>query len=87
MILLRSRSPFRFQISQLYISGYDLVAQELLPAVTDLHLLGEELLNVAGNRLSQYLSSSPNLSENIAALSPMLSRYIERLSCVSILIL
>lgn len=70
----------RFQISQLYVSGYDLVAQELIPAVNELNLLGEELLKVAGKRLSQYLSSTPNLSENIAALSPALSRYIETLN-------
>ncbi|CAG9761149.1 unnamed protein product [Ceutorhynchus assimilis] len=70
----------RFQIIQLYVSGYDLVAQDLIPAVTDTSALGEELLKVAGNRLSQYLSSSPNLSENIAALSPLLSRYIQTLN-------
>ncbi|XP_066258054.1 rab3 GTPase-activating protein non-catalytic subunit [Euwallacea similis] len=67
----------RFQIAQLYTGGYDLIAQDLIPAVSDRTLLGEELLKVAANRLSQYLSSSPNLSENIAALSPILSRYIE----------
>lgn len=72
----------RFQIVQLYISGYDLIAQDLLPAVSDRNLLGEELLKVAATRLMQYLSSSPNLSENIAALSPILTRYIESLVSV-----
>ncbi|XP_050304560.1 rab3 GTPase-activating protein regulatory subunit isoform X2 [Anthonomus grandis grandis] len=70
----------RFQITQLYISGYDQVAEKLIPSISNTCELGKELLKVAGNRLSQYLSSSPNLSENIAALTPMLSRYIETLN-------
>ncbi|KAL1494755.1 hypothetical protein ABEB36_010302 [Hypothenemus hampei] len=70
----------RFQIVQLYISGFDILAQELIPAVSDCHLLGEELLKVAANRLSQFLNSSPNLGENFAAFSPFLSRYMMSLS-------
>ncbi|ERL83997.1 rab3 GTPase-activating protein regulatory subunit-like [Dendroctonus ponderosae] len=70
----------RYQIILLYMSGYDLVAQDLIPAVDEPELLGEDLLKVAGNRLGQFLSSSVNLGENIAALSPMLSRYIDSLN-------
>lgn len=61
------------------MSGYDLVAQDLISAVGEPELLGEDLLKVAGSRLSQFLSSSVNLGENLAALSPMLSRYIDSL--------
>ncbi|XP_030750579.1 rab3 GTPase-activating protein regulatory subunit [Sitophilus oryzae] len=70
----------RFQIIQLYISGFDIIAQELIPAVNEVNDLGEELLKIAGRRMSQFLSSSPHLSENIAALSPVLSRFIKTLN-------
>lgn len=69
----------RYQVVQLYTSGYDLLAEELLPAINDRRALGSELLAVAAKRTSQYLASAPNLSENISAFSPVLTRYLDTL--------
>lgn len=69
----------RYQIVQLYINGFDVVAGELLPAVNDLNDLGPRLLEVAGKRLSQFLTSSPDLAEKIGAFSTTLTQYLETL--------
>ncbi|KAF7280405.1 hypothetical protein GWI33_006097 [Rhynchophorus ferrugineus] len=70
----------RFQVIQLYIGGFDIIAQDLIPAINETNILGEELLKVAAKRISQFLSSSPQLSENITALSPVLTRFINTLN-------
>ncbi|XP_028137857.2 rab3 GTPase-activating protein non-catalytic subunit [Diabrotica virgifera virgifera] len=70
----------RYQIVQLYSNGYDSIAQELVPAVNEAKELGKCLLNVAAKRLSQFLVSSPQLSENIGALSTVLTNYMETLT-------
>ncbi|CAH0555656.1 unnamed protein product [Brassicogethes aeneus] len=69
----------RYQVVQLYSSGFDLFGEELLPAINNRSELGKQLLTVAGKRMSQYLSSSPKLSENISAFSPVLTRYLDTL--------
>ncbi|KAI4460587.1 rab3-gap regulatory domain [Holotrichia oblita] len=69
----------RYQIVQLYINGFDSIAEELLPAINDLSDLGPRLLEVAGNRLSQYMTSSPDLSEKIGAFSTTLTQYLDTL--------
>ncbi|XP_060527509.1 rab3 GTPase-activating protein non-catalytic subunit isoform X2 [Cylas formicarius] len=69
----------RYQIVQLYMNGFDLMAGELISTVSDTNELGSELLIVAGRRLSQFLVNSPNLSQNITALSPILNKYLEQL--------
>lgn len=73
----------RYQIVRLFTSGYDQLAEELIPAVTDASKLGPELLVVAGRRLLNYLNTSEDLSEKIAAFSTSLTRYLDTL--VSIL--
>lgn len=69
----------RYQIVQLYINGYDGVAEELLSAIGDLNDLGPRLLEVAGKRLSQYMTMSPDLSEKIGAFSTTLTQYLDTL--------
>ncbi|KAJ8913603.1 hypothetical protein NQ315_013425 [Exocentrus adspersus] len=69
----------RCQIVQLYFNGHDSIAQELIPAVNDRNELGVQLFTIASKRLSKFLSSSPNLSENISALSPNLTRHLDSL--------
>ncbi|KAF5291197.1 hypothetical protein FQA39_LY14439 [Lamprigera yunnana] len=69
----------RFQVIQLYLSGFDSVAEELLPSVTDINKLGPDLLIVGGKRLHQFISSSKDLAEKIAALSPALMKYLDTL--------
>lgn len=69
----------RFQIVQLYSNGFDSIAEELIPAVNDANELGMQLLTVASKRLAQFLSLSPNLSTNISALSPYLTKHLQSL--------
>ncbi|CAG9859930.1 unnamed protein product [Phyllotreta striolata] len=69
----------RYQIVQLYARGFDAVGEELIPTASDSQELGKCLLKVAAKRLSQFLVSSPSLSDNITALSPGLSKYIDSL--------
>lgn len=69
----------RFQIVQLYSNGLDSIAEELIPAVNDANELGVQLLTVASKRLVQFLSLDPNLSTNISALSPYLTKYLHSL--------
>ncbi|KAJ8942197.1 hypothetical protein NQ318_021084 [Aromia moschata] len=69
----------RFQVTQLYLNGFDSFADELVPAINDLNELGKQLLEVAAKRLLQFLTSSPNLSENISALSPVLTQHFDSL--------
>ncbi|KAK4875899.1 hypothetical protein RN001_012321 [Aquatica leii] len=69
----------RFQVIQLFLNGFDSVAEELLPSLTDSNKLGPDLLIVAGKRLHQFISSSDDLSEKIAALSPALTKYLDSL--------
>lgn len=67
----------RYQIIQLFTSGFDSLAEELLPSVTEKKELGPALLAIAGKRLAQFLASSTGLAEMIGALSPTLTSYLE----------
>ncbi|KAJ8932772.1 hypothetical protein NQ314_014475 [Rhamnusium bicolor] len=69
----------RFQIVQLYSNGFDSLAEELIPTINDLNELGLQLLVVVGKRLSQFLTASLHLSENVSALSPYLTKYLDSL--------
>lgn len=69
----------RFQIVNLYNSGFDVLAEELLPSVNELDKIGGELLMVCGRRLKKYLISTQNLAEKITAFSPGLTTYLEKL--------
>lgn len=82
----------RYQIVSLFTNGFDELAEELIPAVNEVNKLGPDLLIVAGKRLSNYLSSTDDLAEKIAAFSPQLTAYIENsvrfnLSCLIIVII
>lgn len=69
----------RYQIVQLFTSGFDSLAEELLPAVVDRGELGPTLLAIAGKRLAQFLASSAGLAEKMGALSPALTNYLDTL--------
>ncbi|KAF5303848.1 hypothetical protein FQR65_LT08105 [Abscondita terminalis] len=69
----------RFQIIQLFLNGFDSIAEELMPSLTELNKLGPDLLIVAGKRLHQFITSSNDLGEKIAALSPALTKYLDSL--------
>lgn len=69
----------QYQIVKLYINGYDSLAQELIPSVTERNNLGKQLLKIGTHRLSNYLTLSSDLGKNITALSPTLTNYMENL--------
>nr|CAH7750373.1 unnamed protein product [Callosobruchus chinensis] len=69
----------RYQIARLYTNGFDSLAEELIPSINNRNELGLNLLVVGAKRMSQYLTKSPHFSDNIAALSPALTKYMEGL--------
>ncbi|EZA61233.1 Rab3 GTPase-activating protein non-catalytic subunit [Ooceraea biroi] len=68
------------QTCQLYINGFDRLAEEVSIAVTDVERLAADLLPIAGRRMMAYLSKTPNLLEEMSRMSPALTRYLERLN-------
>lgn len=62
---------------QLFSYGFNDLAEEILPSVNELDKLGPELLVIAGRRLQQFVSSSTELGECVAALSPQLTQYLD----------
>lgn len=69
----------RYQVVQLFTSGFDSLAEELLPSVVEKKELGPALLAIAGKRLAQFLAAATGLAEKIGALSPTLTNYLETL--------
>ncbi|XP_060821986.1 rab3 GTPase-activating protein non-catalytic subunit isoform X1 [Bombus pascuorum] len=67
------------QVCQLYVIGFDRLAEEVVTAVNDVEKLAEDLLPIAGRRLMAYLSKSPDLLEEVSRISPALTKYLESL--------
>ncbi|KAG7206612.1 hypothetical protein KM043_000293 [Ampulex compressa] len=67
------------QVCQLYINGFDRLAEEVVTAVNDLEGLAAELLPIAGRRMMAYLSKTPDLLEEVSRISPPLTAYLESL--------
>lgn len=70
------------QVCQLYINGFDRLAEEVLMAVNDTESLAANLLPIAGRRMMAYLSKTPDLLEEVSRISPTLTTYLEGL-CLS----
>ncbi|KAH0948530.1 hypothetical protein HN011_009005 [Eciton burchellii] len=68
------------QTCQLYINGFDRLAEEIFTTVTDIECLAAALLPIAGRRIAAYLSKTPNILEEMSRMSPALTRYLERLN-------
>ncbi|XP_043278054.1 rab3 GTPase-activating protein non-catalytic subunit isoform X2 [Venturia canescens] len=68
------------QVCQLYINGFDRLAEEVVTAVNDTESLGADLLPIAGRRMMDYLSKTPNLLEEVSRISPNLTQYLESLN-------
>uniref|UniRef100_A0A1B6DPT0 Rab3-GAP regulatory subunit N-terminal domain-containing protein n=3 Tax=Clastoptera arizonana TaxID=38151 RepID=A0A1B6DPT0_9HEMI len=66
----------RQQVCELYARGFDRIAEEIIPAVNELSLLGSQLLVIAARRLKKLLRSSSN---GITHLSPSLTTWIDSL--------
>lgn len=72
----------RFEVVQIYASGFDSFGDEMFSFVEEKKKLGVELLEVAAKRLSQFLATSPHLGQNMSVLSTVVTRYTEQLvSC------
>ncbi|XP_046609657.1 rab3 GTPase-activating protein non-catalytic subunit [Neodiprion virginianus] len=67
------------QVCELYINGFDRLAEEILTAVNDTEGLAVNLLPIAGRRMMAYLSKTPDLLEEISRISPTLTTYLEGL--------
>ena len=78
----------RYELVQIYTNGFDSFGDELFRCVEQKNKLGPELLAIAGKRLSQFLTTSPNLCQNVVALSTAVTRYMDQLvrffACVKI---
>ncbi|CAL7946204.1 unnamed protein product [Xylocopa violacea] len=68
-----------YQVCQLYVNGFDRIAEEVIAAVNDIEKLAEDLLPIAGRRMMAYLSKTPDLLEEVSRISPALTKYLESL--------
>ncbi|XP_066592229.1 rab3 GTPase-activating protein non-catalytic subunit [Prorops nasuta] len=74
------------QVCQLYINGFDRLAEEVQLAVNDVEKLAEQLLPIAGKRMMAYISKKGNLLEELSTLSPALTKYLEDLNVPEVII-
>ncbi|RZF48247.1 hypothetical protein LSTR_LSTR006214 [Laodelphax striatellus] len=71
----------RQQVCQLYVRGFDRLAEEVVTSVNDSSLLGSQLLVIAGQRLNKSLATSgKDIQQKIADLSTSLSKWLGELS-------
>lgn len=75
----------RFQVVRLYAGAFDSIAEELMPAVNNLRELGPHLLRIGAKRLQLFLAANSGYTENVSALSPYLTRYMDTLVSIDIL--
>ncbi|XP_047119989.1 rab3 GTPase-activating protein non-catalytic subunit [Schistocerca piceifrons] len=74
----------RHQVCELYASGYDRLAEEILPAVNDVEKLASQLLLIVGQRLRKLLTSSENFCDRLSRISPSLSIWLDSLNGLSL---
>ncbi|KAH0534432.1 rab3 GTPase-activating protein non-catalytic subunit isoform X1 [Cotesia glomerata] len=74
------------QTCQLYVNGFDQLADEVLTAVNETETLAVNLLPIAGLRMMSFLSKSPDLLEEVSRISPALTQYLENLNLPGIVI-
>ncbi|OXU28898.1 hypothetical protein TSAR_008176 [Trichomalopsis sarcophagae] len=68
-----------YQVCQLYINGFDRLAEELVIAVNDTERMATDLLPIAGGRIMAYLAKSPDILEELSKISPTLTTYLHNL--------
>uniref|UniRef100_T1IPV9 Rab3-GAP regulatory subunit N-terminal domain-containing protein n=1 Tax=Strigamia maritima TaxID=126957 RepID=T1IPV9_STRMM len=69
----------RHHVCELYNSGLDSLAEEMLPSVSDRIVLGSQLILLAGQRLGCALKEKYTTVEVLARLSPNLTSWIKSL--------
>ncbi|XP_011502639.1 PREDICTED: rab3 GTPase-activating protein non-catalytic subunit [Ceratosolen solmsi marchali] len=67
------------QVCQLYINGFDRLAEEASFFVNDQERLAAKLLPIAGGRTMAYISKVPDLLKEISRISPNLTTYLKNL--------
>ncbi|XP_042225418.1 rab3 GTPase-activating protein non-catalytic subunit-like isoform X1 [Homarus americanus] len=67
----------RHHICELYTSGFDSAAEEVLPIVNDGPLLGSQLVLLAGQRLHHHLLNSPRTAHHLALTSPTITEWVK----------
>ncbi|XP_012144641.2 rab3 GTPase activating protein [Megachile rotundata] len=73
------------QVCQLYVNGFDRLAEEVVTAVNDTEKLAADLLPIAGRRMMAYLSKTPDLLEEVSRISPALTKYLESLNATEVI--
>ncbi|XP_034172933.2 rab3 GTPase activating protein isoform X1 [Osmia lignaria lignaria] len=73
------------QVCQLYVNGFDRLADEVVAAVNDTERLAADLLPIAGRRMMAYLSKTPDLLEEVSRISPTLTKYLESLNVTEVI--
>lgn len=71
----------RHHICELYTSGFDSMAEEVVPVVNDGPLLGSQLVLIAGQRLHYFLVNSSYTAHHLALMSPTITEWVK--SCDS----
>ncbi|XP_014294842.1 rab3 GTPase-activating protein non-catalytic subunit [Microplitis demolitor] len=74
------------QICQLYVNGFDRLAEEVMTSINDTETLAVNLIPIAGLRMMAFLSKSPDLLEEVSRISPALTQYLENLNLPGIII-
>ncbi|XP_067009859.2 rab3 GTPase-activating protein non-catalytic subunit isoform X2 [Anabrus simplex] len=70
----------RQQVCELYSNGFDRLAEEVIPAVSDPTALASQLLVIVGQRIRQAVLTSPNFRERVSRLSPSLYTWLNSLN-------
>ncbi|XP_069162048.1 rab3 GTPase-activating protein non-catalytic subunit isoform X2 [Procambarus clarkii] len=74
----------RHHVCELYTSGFDSMAEEVLPMVTDGSLLGSQLVLLAGQRLHYHLVNTPRTAHHLALTSPTITEWVKSCDIASL---
>ncbi|KAK7069681.1 hypothetical protein SK128_010832, partial [Halocaridina rubra] len=68
---------YRHHVCELYTSGLDSLAEEVIPMVNDGPLLGSQLVLIAGQRLHYRLEHSERTAHHLALTSPSITEWVK----------
>lgn len=74
----------RQYICELYNSGFDKQAEEIIPLVSDRALLGSQLVLLSGQRLHHHLATSTRAAHHQALTSPAITEWLKTLDSGSL---
>ncbi|CAL4058806.1 unnamed protein product, partial [Meganyctiphanes norvegica] len=67
----------RHHVCELYNSGLDTLAEEVIPTVTDGTALGSQFVMIAGQRLHYLITTSTQMAHHLALTSPTITTWIK----------